>query len=121
MRAMNDYDPSNVFARILRDEIPSDRVYEDVEFVAFRDVSPAAPSHILVIPRGEPPPSPAGLGDGDAAWVGRMVVLATRIAAEEGLAGDGYRLVLNSGANAGQEVPHLHLHILGGGPLGPIA
>ncbi len=118
---MSDYDPDNVFARILRGEIPSDRVYEDDEFVAFRDINAAAPAHILVIPRGEPPAEPAGLGEEDAPWVGRMVVAATRIAAEQGLAEGGYRLVLNSGRNAGQEVPHLHLHILGGGPLGPIA
>ena len=118
---MSDYDPDNVFARILRGEIPSDRVYEDAEFIAFRDINPTAPAHIVVIPRGEPPTEPAGLGEEDSPWVGRMVVTATRIAAEQGLAEGGYRLVLNSGRNAGQEVPHLHLHILGGGPLGPIA
>jgi histidine triad (HIT) family protein len=115
------YDPTNVFARILRDEIPSTRVYEDSEFVAFRDIAPAAPVHIVVIPRGEPPTSPAGLTEADAGWAGRMVVMATRIAAQEGLAADGYRLVMNCGRDAGQAVPHLHLHILGGGTLGPIA
>ena len=115
------YDPGNVFARILRDEIPSDRVYEDEDFVAFRDITPAAPAHIVLIPRGEPPTSPAGLQASDAGWVGRMVVVATAIAEQQGLAGRGYRLVLNSGADAGQAVAHLHLHILGGGELGPIA
>ena len=115
------YDPGNVFARILRGEIPSDRVYEDGEFVAFRDVSPAAPVHIVVIPRGEPPTGPGGLVSGDAGWAGRMLVAASRIAAEQGLAGRGYRLVLNEGADAGQTVPHIHLHILGGAPLGPLA
>ena len=83
---MSDYDPDNVFARILRGEIPSDRVYEDDEFVAFSDINPAAPAHIVVIPRGEPPTEPAGLGEQDSPWVGRMVVAATRIAAEQGLA-----------------------------------
>ncbi len=115
------YDPGNVFARILRNEIPSERVYEDDDFVAFRDIAPAAPAHIVLIPRGEPPTSPAGLRAADAGWVGRMVVVATEIAAQQGLAERGYRLVMNSGADAGQAVAHLHLHILGGGELGPIA
>ena len=115
------YDRDNVFARILRDEIPSDRVHEDDEFVAFRDINPAAPTHIVLIPRGEPPAGPAGLEDGDAGWAGRMLVVAARIAAREGLAEGGYRLVVNNGPDAGQEVPHLHMHILGGGELGPIA
>ena len=125
MRAMSEgapgYDRDNVFARILRDEIPSDRVYEDDEFIAFRDINPAAPTHIVLIPRGEPPAGPGGLEDGDANWAGRMLVAASRIAAQQGLAEGGYRLVLNHGSDAGQEVPHIHMHILGGGPLGRIA
>ena len=108
------YDPENVFAKILRDEIPSTRVYEDAEFIAIRDVAPAAPTHILVLPRGDGPIGPADLQDADAPWVGRMVVLAARIAREQGLTETGYRLVLNCGRDAGQTVPHLHLHILGG-------
>lgn len=118
------YDPDNVFAKVLRDEIPSDRVYEDDEFVALRDIAPSAPTHILVIPRlveGIAPTGPADLDEGDAAMVGRLVLTATRIAAEEGLAADGYRLVMNSGEMAGQTVPHLHLHILGGRRLGSLA
>ena len=118
---MTSYDRDNVFARILRDEIPSDRVYEDEEFVAFRDINPAAPTHIVLIPRGEPPAAPAGLVEADAGWAGRMLVVAARIAAAAGLAEDGYRIVFNSGLDAGQEVPHIHAHILGGGALGPIA
>ena len=118
---MTSYDRGNVFARILAGEIPSDRVYEDAEFVAFRDISPAAPTHIVLIPRGEPPTSPAGLVAVDAGWAGRMLVVAAQIAAAEGLAEDGYRIVFNSGLDAGQEVPHIHAHILGGGPLGPVA
>ena len=114
------YDRDNVFARILRGEIPSDRVYEDEEFVAFRDIAPSAPTHIVLIPRGEPPASPAELQEADAEWVGRMVIAATRIAMQEGLAADGYRLVMNSGLSAGQTVPHLHLHILGGAELAPL-
>jgi histidine triad (HIT) family protein len=119
------YDPDNIFAKILRDEIPSTRVYEDEEFVAFRDVAPAAPVHILVIPRadatGSAPISPADLREDDAPMVGRLVVAATRIAAAEGLEQDGYRLVFNCGEHGGQTVLHLHLHILGGKKLGSFA
>lgn len=118
---MTSYDRDNVFARILAGEIPSDRVYEDEQFIAFRDNNPAAPTHIVLIPRGEPPASAAGLGDGDAGWAGQMLVVAARIAAAEGLAEGGYRVVFNSGPDAGQEVQHIHAHILGGGPLGPVA
>ena len=117
---LETYDDSNVFARILLGEVPSDRVYEDDEFLAFRDIAPAAPTHILIVPR-RPVLSTASLGAEDADWVGRMVVLAARLAREAGLDADGYRLVINSGEHAGQAVPHLHLHILGGGRLGPFA
>lgn len=115
------YDPENVFARILRGEIPSARVYEDADFLAFRDIQPAAPLHIVLIPRGEPPTSAATLSEADASWLGRMVVLAAQIAADAGLAARGYRLVMNCGDDAGQTVGHFHLHILGGQPLGPFA
>jgi histidine triad (HIT) family protein len=115
------YDPDNVFARILRDEIPSERVYEDDEFVAFRDIAPAAPTHVVLIPRGEPPVSPARLRDADVPMVGRMIVTATHIAADLDLVERGYRLVMNCGPEAGQAVFHLHLHILGGADLGPVA
>jgi len=115
------YDPTNVFARILRGEIPSDRVYEDAEFVGFRDIQPSAPTHIVVVPRGEPPTSAVTLGEADAGWLARMVVVASRIAAAEGLDRGGYRLVVNCGDDAGQTVGHFHLHILGGGALGPVA
>ena len=116
------YDPDNVFAKILRDEIPSDRVYEDDEFIAFRDIAPSAPTHIVVIPRlvdGEAPTAPSALTDHDAGMVGRLVVTATRIAREQGLEDRGYRLLMNCGEDAGQTIFHLHLHILGGRRLGP--
>ncbi|MEX2229863.1 MAG: histidine triad nucleotide-binding protein [Dehalococcoidia bacterium] len=112
------YDPTNVFARILRDELPSERVYEDDEFVAFRDAAPQAPTHIVLIPRGEAAASPADLREADATWIGRMMVLAARIAADAGLSAQGYRLVINCGTHGGQTVPHLHLHIVGGRQLG---
>lgn len=115
------YDPDNVFARILRGEIPSNRVYEDAELVAFKDIAPSAPVHVVLVPRGEPPTSAANLSEADAAWLGRMVVVASRIAAEQGLAERGYRLVVNCGDEAGQTVGHFHMHILGGQTLGPLA
>lgn len=115
------YDPSNVFARILRGDIPSDRVYEDDEFIAFRDIAPAAPVHVVLIPRGEPPTSLVGLTADDAGWAGRMLVAASKVAAALGLDEGGYRVLFNSGRAAGQVVPHIHAHILGGGDLGPIA
>lgn len=115
------YDRDNVFAHILRDEISSDRVYEDEQFIAFRDINPAAPTHVVLIPRGEPPASAIEFREQHQVLLGRMLVVAGRIAADCGLAEGGYRLVINSGEDAGQEVPHLHLHILGGSQLGPIA
>jgi histidine triad (HIT) family protein len=115
------YDRNNVFARILRGEIPSERVYEDEEFVAFRDIAPAAPTHVVLIPRGEPPSSLVGLSEDDAGWAGRLLVTASRVAARLGLEEGGYRVVINSGRDAGQVVPHIHAHILGGGKLGAIA
>lgn len=111
------YDPDNVFARVIRGELPSDRVYEDAEFLAFRDISPAAPVHIIIVPRRAGVGSTADLTDGDAEWAGRMLVLASRIAREQGVEAGGYRLLFNCGADGGQTVPHLHLHLLGGRTL----
>ena len=115
------YDDQNVFARILRGEVPAERVYEDDEFLAFRDAAPAAPTHILVIPKRAQRSGPAALTDADAEWVGRMVVLGTRLAADAGVDASGYRLVMNSGGDAGQTVHHLHMHVIGGARLGPVA
>lgn len=118
---MTTYTPSNIFARILRDEISSDRVYEDDEFIAFRDIAPSAPTHLILIPRGTPPTGPAALEDSDAPLIGRMILTAKKIATQLGLDEAGYRLVFNNGPDAGQTVYHIHLHILGGKQLGPIA
>ena len=115
------YDPDNVFARILRGEIPSDRVYEDDEFIAFRDIAPVAPVHVVLIPRGEPHASAAGLTSDDAAWAGRMLVVAGEVARRAGIEESGYRIVFNCGRDAGQVVPHIHAHILGGRDLGAVA
>ncbi len=114
------YDDGNVFARILRGDIPSTRVYEDDEFVVIQDIDPAAPVHLLVIPRAARTGAADLLAD-DAGWLGRMLLVAATVARAQGLADDGYRLVVNQGMDAGQAVPHLHLHVLGGGRLGPFA
>ncbi|MVW72661.1 MULTISPECIES: histidine triad nucleotide-binding protein [unclassified Bordetella] len=105
-----------IFCKIVRGEIPSKKVYEDEEFLAFHDINPAAPVHLLVIPKHHLV-SLQDVTPEDAGWLGRMTVLATRLAAENGCQPGpegGFRLVANSGAHGGQEVPHLHFHILGG-------
>ena len=114
------YDPANIFARILRGEIPCDRVYEDEHALAFRDIAPAAPSHILVIPKGAYvswDDFSARAADAEIAGFVRAVGHVARAA---GLVEPGYRLLANTGPHGGQEVPHLHVHILGGRPLGPM-
>ena len=101
-----------IFAKIIRREIPADIVYEDDLCLAFRDVNPQAPVHILVIPKQ----SIAGLadaGDDEQSLLGHLMLTASRIATEQGI-GDAFRLVVNNGAGVGQSVFHLHLHILGG-------
>jgi histidine triad (HIT) family protein len=104
-----------LFCRIVSKEIPADIVEEDEYCVAFRDINPQAPVHILVIPREHV----ASLNDlKDPAVPGRMNLLAARLAEKEGLAGRGYRTVINTNADAGQTVFHIHLHLLGGRRLG---
>lgn len=118
---MTTYDPQNIFARILRNEISSDRVYEDDEFIAFLDIEPAAPTHIVLIPRGESLTGPVSLEHSDAPLIGRMIVTAAKLATQLGLDQGGYRLVFNNGPDAGQTIFHIHIHILGGKQLGPVA
>jgi diadenosine tetraphosphate (Ap4A) HIT family hydrolase len=114
------YDENNLFGKILRDEIPSRRIYEDEHALAFHDINPLAPTHILVIPKG-----PYVSWDdfsakaSDAEIVG-FVRAVGKIARQQGLVENGYRLLANVGMNSGQEVPHLHVHIFGGRPLGPM-
>ena len=105
-----------IFAKIIRKEIPAQIVYEDELALAFRDIQPVAPAHILVIPK-QPIPSLADATASDAALLGHLMIVAARVAAEQGLAATGYRVVTNVGADAGQSVFHLHLHIIGGRPL----
>jgi histidine triad (HIT) family protein len=105
-----------IFCKIVAGEIPSKIVYRDEEVVVFPDIAPAAPVHLLVIPVKHIP-SLAAITDADIPLVGKMVAVANKVAREQGLAEKGYRLIINNGAAAGQVVPHLHIHILGGRPL----
>ena len=112
------YDPDNVFARILRGEIPCKKVCEDAYALAFHDINPLAPTHILVIPKGEY----ASLDDfsekASAAEIVALVRALGDVAREQGVAETGYRVLANSGPAAHQEVPHFHVHLFGGRDLG---
>ena len=114
------YDNDNIFAKILRGEIPNTTVYEDDHVLAFHDIAPQTPVHVMVIPKGAYVDyTDFAANASDAEKLGLMNgVLATVKAL--GLEDDGYRLIANSGPNSGQEVPHLHFHICGGGPVGPL-
>jgi histidine triad (HIT) family protein len=105
-----------IFSKIAAGEIPADVVYEDEDVVAFRDVGPQAPTHVLVIPR-KPIRTINDLEADDAVLVGKMFLAAKKIAEQEGIAEAGYRTVINCNAAAGQTVFHLHLHLLGGRPM----
>ena len=116
--ATQPYDDQNIFAKILRGEIPSNRVYEDDVAIAFHDINPQAPTHLLVIPKGAYvswDDFSARAGDAEIAGFIRAVGTVARAA---GLVEPGYRLLANIGQNGHQEVPHLHVHIFGGRPLG---
>ncbi len=102
-----------LFCRIVAGEIPSTRVHEDDQVVAFRDIAPKAPTHILVVPRRHVA-SLTDLAESDGPLLGRMFAVVTDLARRDGIADDGFRVVANAGANGGQTVDHLHLHLLGG-------
>ena len=106
-----------LFEKIIAGDLPADFIYRDERVVAFRDINPAAPVHVLIVPV-KPIPTANDIEESDAALVGHMFVVARKIAAEEGIAEDGYRLIINCNKHGGQEVYHLHLHLLGGRPLG---
>lgn len=106
-----------LFEKIIAREIPADIVYEDDHCVAFRDIHPGAPTHVLVVPR-KPVVNVAQASDEDCMLLGRVLLAAQAVAKAEGIAESGYRLVMNNGADAGQTVFHLHCHVLGGRPLG---
>ncbi len=102
-----------MFCKIIAGEIPSDKVYSDEDVYAFRDINPAAPCHILIIPRKHLNAVNVG-NDDDEALLGKLLLKANLIAEREGLTSDGFRYVINTGKDGGQTVSHLHLHILGG-------
>lgn len=118
--ATQPYDDQNVFAKILRDEIPSRRVYEDEFALAFHDINPLAPTHILVIPKGPYVSWDDFSANASDAEVAGFVRAVGRVARENGHVAPGYRLLANTGTQSGQEVPHLHVHIFAGKPLGPM-
>lgn len=107
---------SCIFCRIVRGEIPSPRVLEGDDWIMIRDIAPAAPVHLLVIPHRHVE-SVATLEDGDADLAGRLLLAARDAARQEGIADDGYRVVINTGQHGGQTVPHLHVHVIGGRQL----
>ena len=107
-----------LFCKIIKGEVPSNKVYEDEECLAFHDINPAAPIHILVIPKKHIK-SVAELEKEDEALMGKLFTVINKIAEQEGFKEDGYRIINNCGKNGGQEVMHLHFHILGGRELGP--
>ena len=102
-----------VFCRIVAGEIPSDTLYQDDEVMAFRDINPLAPIHVLIIPKRHIT-SLAALNDDETPIIGHMAKVANQLARQEGVAEKGYRLVVSSGEEGGQVVPHLHMHLLGG-------
>lgn len=108
-----------IFSKIIRREIPSDIVYQDDLVTAFRDISPQAPTHILIIPNILIPTVNDVSAEHEQA-LGRMITVAAKIAEQEGIAEDGYRLIMNTNRHGGQEVYHIHMHLLGGCPLGPM-
>ena len=112
------YDNANIFAKILRDEIPATRVYEDEWAIAFEDIHPQAAIHTLIIPRGSYVSWDDFSERGSDAEIAGFVRAVGAVARAKGLVGPGYRLLANVGRDGGQEVPHLHVHLFGGEPLG---
>ncbi len=110
---------STIFSKIIAKEIPADIVFQDDRVTAFKDINPQAPVHILIVPNKEIPTA-NDVTAADEAVLGHMLIVAKQIAAEQGIADDGYRLLINCNEHGGQEVFHLHLHLLGGRPLGPM-
>ncbi|MEQ4622514.1 purine nucleoside phosphoramidase [Providencia vermicola] len=108
-----------IFSKIIRREIPADIVYQDELVTAFRDISPQAPSHILIIPNKLIPTVNDVVAE-DEQVLGRLFIVAAKIAQQEGIAESGYRLIMNCNKDSGQEVFHIHMHLVGGRPLGPL-
>ena len=118
--ATQPYDDQNIFAKILRGEIPSNRVYEDEFAIAFHDINPQAPTHLLVIPKGAYVSWDDFSARADDAEIAGFIRAVGTVARAAGLVEPGYRLLANIGQHGHQEVPHLHVHVFGGRPLGPM-
>lgn len=110
---------ATIFEKIVKGELPADIVYQDDQVTAFRDIRPAAPTHILIVPN-KPIPTVNDVQPEDEPLLGHMIYVAKLLAEKEGIAKDGYRLIINCNQHGGQEVYHLHLHLIGGRPLGPM-
>lgn len=108
-----------VFSKIIRGEIQSDIIYQDEVTTAFRDINPQAPTHILIVPN-KLIPTVNDVTAEDEPVLGHLFTVAAKIAAQEGIAEDGYRLIVNCNQHGGQEVFHLHVHLMGGRPMGPM-
>jgi histidine triad (HIT) family protein len=108
-----------LFEKIIAGDLPATVVYRDDRVIAFLDIRPAAPVHILIVPH-KPIPTADDIADQDESLIGHMVIVERDIARSQGIAKSGYRLIVNCNADGGQEVYHLHLHLLGGRPLGPM-
>jgi len=118
--ATQPYDNNNIFAKILRGELPTKKVYEDEWALAFHDINPLAPVHILVIPKGPYVSWDDFSANGSDDEIAGFVRAVGKVARDHQLVVQGYRLLANTGKRAGQEVPHLHVHVFGGQPLGPM-
>jgi histidine triad (HIT) family protein len=110
---------ANLFERIIAGEVPAKIVYRDDRVTAFRDIRPRAPVHILIVPN-KVIPTANDIVDEDEALIGHLYTVARDLAKREGIAESGYRLIINCNSHAGQEVYHLHVHLVGGKPLGPM-
>lgn len=108
-----------IFSKIIRKELPSDMLYQDELVTAFRDISPQLPTHVLIVPNRHIPTVDDVTVDDEAA-LGRMLTVARKLAREEGIHEDGYRLIINCRDHGRQEVPHIHMHLLGGADVGPM-
>jgi len=114
------YDPNNIFARIIRGEVPSKKIHEDDHVLAFHDISQQAPAHGLVIPKGEYVSMNEFTEKASDEEIAALFRAVGKVARELGVAETGYRIISNTGNDAHQEVQHLHVHVLGGRPLGPM-
>ncbi len=114
---MNNENKETIFSKIIRQEIPTPLLYQDDLVSAFRDISPRVSTHILIVPN-KIIPTINDVTEDDELTLGRMITVAKKLAKEEGIAEDGYRLIINCNDHGGQEVYHLHMHLLGGQPLG---